>query len=322
MKKTLVALAVLAAGSVTAAEVYNNEGVSTTLSGVAEVQFIDNAGFADKDLAIRLDDFDLTGATTVALSEDLSAVGAVSIGRRDKDEDLANSNDAVVDRTYVGFASTEMGTLTFGQQTTIYDDVGNDNSYEFGYALFDYKAIDKGTDVAKYVYDNGKFFLAIAHDLKESDTDETVTDGRIGVRTDALEVALYLSDYKNDGALATEANDESSFNLQANYTMDAFGFAASYGVVDTTISTVDVKTTYAQVNATYTVDTTTYALGLNTSDSDLSGVAGDRRNGVYANVTTKLAPSVKVYAEVGYADVDDSIAKEDLGYVAGMEVSF
>jgi predicted porin len=311
MKKTLVALAVLAAaGSVNAAEVYSNDGVTTSLSGVAEVQLIDNENFEKKDLAVRLDDFDITAATSVALSDDVAAVGAVSVGRSSNSEN-APDNTATVDRTYVGFSSTEMGTVTFGQQTTIYDDLGNDFSYEFDKEKFAYGAIDSGTDVVKYVYDNGQFFGAIAHDLKESTSDETVTDGRLGVRVDSLELAVYASNYKE----STTAK-ESSFNLQADYSLDALAFSASYGVIDNKIA--DEKITYIQANVKYTVDTTSYALGFATNDSDVDGV--DTKNGVYANVTTKLAPSVKVYAEAGYAD--DSSRAEEFGYVTGMEVSF
>jgi predicted porin len=291
MKKTLVALAVLAAGSVNAAEVYNNDGVSTTLSGVAEVQFIGNQGYADADLAVRIDDFDLTAATAVALSEDLSAIGAVS---------LASSGSA--DRTYVGFASAEMGTLTVGQQTLISDDAGIGADYEFGGSQYGTTQAD-GTDVVKYVYDNGQFFFGISQDVAESDTDESSLDGRIGVRADALEVALYA--YSSD-----DNGDESAYNLQATYAMDAFGFAASLGSDEVN----DAETTFAEANVTYTLEATTYALGFSTADPE----TGDSVDTIYANLTTKLAPSVKVYAEAGY----QADAAEEFGYVAGMEVKF
>jgi hypothetical protein len=130
----------------------------------------------------------------------------------------------------------------------------------------------------------------------------------VGFRADALEVALYAAD-------GGDSVDESSFNLQADYAVsDAVAVTASFGQVDA----ASVTTTYIQANVAYTVDATTYALGGASKDSDASGV--DTKTGIYANVTTKLAPSVKVYAEVGYAD-DDAFA-EDFGYVAGMEVKF
>lgn len=293
MKKTLVALAVLAAGSVNAAEVYNNDGVSTTISGVAEVQLIDNASYADADMAVRLDDFDLTASTTVALSEDVSALGTVSLG---------DTDDTTTDRVYVGFASAEMGTITIGKQTIFSDDSGIGADFEFGGSQYGTTTAD-GEDVIKYSYDNGQFYFGIATDLEESDTDETVVDGVIGVRIDALELALY--------ALDSDSDDESAYNLQASYAVDALAFNASVGSVET----ASVETKYMEANVKYTVEATTYAFGVTTADTD---GADDSVDTVYANVVNQLASSVRVYAEVGY----QADAVEELGYVAGMEVKF
>ncbi len=297
MKKTLVALAVLAAaGSVNAAEIYSNDGVTTSLSGVAEVQFIDNEGFADKDMAVRSDDFDLTAATSVALSEDLSAVGAVSIGQD------RNTSAVSADRVYVGFASAEMGTLTVGQQTLISDDSGIGADYEFGGSQYGTTTADS-TDVVKYVYDNGQFYFGLSSDLQESTGEQTSLDGRIGVRADALDVSLYA--YNSDNL------DEDAYNLQVTYAMDALAFAASVGSDDV----AGTETKFAEANVAYTIDANTYALGFSTADTD---GAADSVDTVYANVTSKLASSVKVYAEVGY----QADAVEEFGYVAGMEVKF
>jgi predicted porin len=299
MKKTLVALAVLAAaGSVNAAEVYSNDGVTTSLSGVAEVQLIDNEGYADADTAVRLDDFDITASTSVALSDDMAAIGAVSVGNSETD----SGNDATVDRTYVGFASAEMGTMTFGQQTLIADDAGIGADYEFGGDQYGTTA--DGTDVIKYVFDNGQFYAGLSYDLKESDTDESSIDGRIGFRVDSLDVRLYaFSDEATDA-------DYTAYNLEGVYSADALAIAASVGSYDD----AGVKTTLGEINVKYTVEATTYALGYSTADADGS----DTVNTVYANVTQKLAPSVKVYAEAGY----QADATEEFGYVTGMEVSF
>jgi predicted porin len=310
MKKTLVALAVLAAaGSVNAAEIYSNDGVTTSLSGVAEVQFIDNAKYADADMAVRLDDFDLTAATSVALSEDLSAVGAVSLG---------GTSSTSTDRVYVGFASAEMGTLTVGKQTLISDDSGIGADYEFGGSQYGTLDAD-GEDVVKYVYDNGQFFFGVSSDLVESTGDEGILDGRIGVRVDALEVAVYAYDAENvvdeDATPAVTYADESAYNLQVTYSMDALGFAASVGSDEQD----NVETKFAEANVTYTVDANTYALGFSTADTD---GAADSVDTIYANVTSKLASNVKVYAEVGFQDQASGSTKEDFGYVAGMEVKF
>jgi predicted porin len=296
MKKTLVALAVLAAaGSVNAAEVYSNDGVTTSLSGVAEVQLIDNEGYADKDLAVRLDDFDITGSTSVALSDDVAAVGAVSVGQ-DRD-----TNAVSADRTYVGFSSAQMGTITFGLQTLISDDSGIGADYEFGGTQYGTTTADS-SDVIKYVFDNGQFYAGLSHDVQESTGEQTSTDGRIGVRVDALDLSVYAYDSDN--------LDETAYNVQAVYSADALAIAASVGSDEV----ANVETKFAEINVKYTVEKTTYALGYSTADADNA----DTVNTVYANVTQKLAPSVKLYAEAGY----QADAVEEFGYVTGMEVSF
>ncbi|MGX9415796.1 porin [Vibrio sp. WJH972] len=292
MKKTLVALAVLAAGSVNAAEVYNDGGVSTSISGVAEVQLIGNEGYTDSDLAVRIDDFDLTASTSVALSEDTSAIGEVSI-----DEDAA-------DRTFVGFSSASMGTITFGKQLYIADDAGIGADFEFGGAQYG-TTNASGDDVIKYVFDNGSFFFGLSTDLEESDGENSDVDGRIGVYVGDLTLAIYALDGEATGF------EESAYNVQATYSADALTFNASIGSKETN----DVETEYLEANVKYSMDATSYALGFSTADTD---GADDTVDTIYANVVNQLATNVRVYGEVGF----QADATEELGYVAGMEVSF
>jgi predicted porin len=301
MKKTLVALAVLAAaGSVNAAEIYSNDGVTTSLSGVAEVQFyqsyydVDSDGNDTSDMQVRMDDFDLTAATSVALSEDLAAVGAVSLGGLAQE-----AGAATIDRVYVGFASAEAGTLTVGRQTTITDDMNVDFAQEFD--LHNSIGMDSGDDVVKYVYDNGQFFFGIASDLTEGTGDESVVDGRIGARAENLEVALYVN--------STEGK-ETAYDLEAVYSADALTLSAAFG--ETSVDEGDEQDTIASINAKYTVDATSYAAGYGFSDD------ADDTSRVYLNVTQKLASSVAVYAEVGFEDA----AESNTAYAAGMEVKF
>ena len=78
MKKTLLALSVLAAGSAQAGiNLYDANGVVVDLSGAAEVQYLQPIQDKDNDNAdagIHLDDGDLQLNTTIAVTDQLNAV--------------------------------------------------------------------------------------------------------------------------------------------------------------------------------------------------------------------------------------------------------
>ena len=313
MKKTLVALAVLAAaGSVNAAEVYNADGIVTTVSGVAEIQVTNNYKFADADTALRVDDFDLTANTVVAVSDTMSALGQVSLGSADNDDKAAS---AQIDRTFVGLTFVDAGTLTFGKQLLVADDAGNSADFELGGDQYG-EDVASGNDVVKYVYDNGQLFAAISHDLKETNTDETVTDGRLGFRTGDFEGVVYAYEYEDKSkTLATDTGEVSSYDIELNYAMDNISLAGSYGYQKKTSGTdVETKTRFIQANVGYAVDTVTYNLGY----SQAKVKDADAVNTVYANVIKQLATNVRVYVEAGSTSADDS----EFSTLAGMEVKF
>lgn len=349
MKKTLVALSVLAAaGAVNAAEVYNNDGVSVSVSGSAEVQFIQdyendattttgaNQGVAavKNDARLRLDDGDLTVTTAINLQEGLDVVGGLSF-------DLAtNSRDnAATDKLYVGFASADWGTVTFGRQTLLADDDGIGKDYELGYGQYMADQVETADEVVKYVFDNGQYYAGISHDVKaegddyDNDSNISVLDGRIGARFAGVDARLYV--YTDENTNNTDADlygadeyETTAFNLEVEYAVnEAVAVAASYGEADVDSLTAATNknlsdTKYIEVNGSYTMDKTTYALGYVYSDED---VTDTETKNIYVNVTQQLHDNVKLYAEVGYADEDSenvNNADIDFAYLVGMEVNF
>ncbi|CAM3560506.1 Porin-like protein H precursor [Vibrio aerogenes CECT 7868] len=315
MKKTLVALAVLAAGSAQAAEVYNNDGVSVSISGSAEVQYIQDfeQDGTNVDATTRLDDGDVTITTSIEMTDDWATVAGLSY-------DLATDDrDAETDKLYVGFESSEYGTITFGRQTLIADDDGIGKDFELGDLQYFGTQIESADDVVKYVYDNGQFYFGLSHDLDAANGDSTsgveVLDGRIGVRFDDFDVRLYV--YTDDYASGFETT---AYNLEAEYTFDAFNIAASYGEaeIETSSGATFFDATYIELNGSYTVDKFTYAIGYAFVSEDETDTDGDN---IYANVVYQLHANVRTYAEIGYKDIDNT-ADYDLGYLVGMEVKF
>ncbi len=335
MKKTLLALAVMtAAGSANAAiNVYDNNGVKVDLSGAAEVQYFD--GFEkSKDATIRLDDGDFAINATYAINENLNVISGMAF--------KYESRDVQNDELWVGFSSNQMGALTFGRQLLVSDDSGIGKDYELGLEQVDF-AQTEGDRVIKYVYDNGSFYAAASHELN-ADHSTTITDGRLGFRTNGLDVRVYGYDGERVGYKGLVENgqdingkpviipgkageDIRGYNLEAEYGFGAFNIAASFGQIeykaaDTHVTDRDLD--LYEINGSYTMDKTTFALGyVHAQNHANTEKYGKRHDNVYANVTQQLHSNVKVYAEVGYADNDKIINdREEFGYVAGMEVKF
>ncbi|MCQ1056607.1 porin [Photobacterium sp. ZSDE20] len=325
MKKTLLALAVLAAGSAQAGiNLYDANGVLVDLTGAAEVQFMQ--GYAqDSNAELRLDDGDLQLNTTIALSNQLNAVAGIGFSF-DDNADSKVSND----KLFVGLGG-DFGTLTFGRQLLIADDSGIGKDYELGGDGLDFVQAE-GNRAIKYVFDNGQFYAGISgivgEDNDSDTTDTDIIDGRLGARFGDFDARVYLysgSDVKGsftsffgDGSVL----DIDGYNLEAEYYMGAIALSASFGQVEYEDNTGKVEADTAALAGSYTMDKTTFALGYTYLNADFKSTAGGKdsedANTFYANVTEQLHSNVKAYAEIGYTDVDDA----EFGYVVGMEVIF
>ena len=322
MKKTLLALSVLAAGSAQAGiNLYDANGVVVDLSGAAEVQYLQPIQDKDSnaDSGLHLDDGDLQLNTTIAVNSQLNAVAGIGFA--------FESRDVTNDELWVGLGG-DFGTLTFGRQLLISDDAGIGKDYELGFEQIDF-GVTEGNETIKYVFDNGQFYVGLSHDLDaDADTkadaatdflnsDGTITDGRIGARFGDLDVRAYYYTAESSSLDAVK-QERDIFNLEGQYVMGQWAFAASYGQIEN--KTAGVKTVDAdviEVAGSYTMGKNTFALGYNRLDDDATN---DTIDNVYGNVTHQLHSNVKAYAELGWADSDSTDL--DVGYLVGMEVVF
>ncbi|OEE68024.1 porin [Enterovibrio norvegicus FF-33] len=335
MKKTILAMAVpalLAAGAAQASvNLYDADGVSVDLSGAAEIQYY--KGYSEsEDANLRIDDADLFLSTAIAVSDTLDAVAGMGFKYEDQfNGTLSNDNGAVKnDELWVGFASSEFGSLTFGRQLLLSDDAGNQKDYELGTEQIDF-VVTQGSQVIKWVYDNGTFYAGANVDLDQDKADSTdgrqILGGRIGARYEGLDGRVYLYDAED-----ISGEDVSGFNAELNWVItDAFDVALSYGQVDYKIHTNTSDKTEVDVfgiSGGYQADEKTYfAVGydiIDTSPSANGSYAKKETNSLYANATYKVATNAKVYAEVGVTDqeVNNADVNTDTGYVLGMEVKF
>ncbi|OOF20782.1 hypothetical protein BZJ17_11315 [Salinivibrio sp. IB574] len=318
MKKTILAMAVpalLAAGSASASiNLYDADGVKVDASGAAEVQYMQEIG-SDQNAKWRLDDGDFAVNTEVAVSDDLAAIGHFAF----KFEDGSTTNDEL----YVGFKGDNWGTITFGRQLLINDDMGITKDYELS-VVSNGTLRTEGDQVAKYVYDNGSFYAGFStlqnSDGKEGTDEYKIYDGRLGYRVADLDMRVYYY-YADDAAVNgddfaySSTGDVENYNLEVEYKgIENVGLAASYGVNTVDTGSVKEEADFFSVAADYTHGKTTFAIGIDNQDND----SAEDVTGYYANVTYALHSNAKVYAEVGDTDADHA----DWGYVAGMEVKF
>ncbi|WP_028024929.1 porin [Enterovibrio calviensis] len=340
MKKTILAMAVpalLAAGAANASvNLYDADGVSVDLSGAAEIQYYKGYSPSD-DSYLRIDDADLSLTTAIEVSDSLDAVAGMAFKYENHfSGDIANTTgDVQNDELWVGFASSEFGTVTFGRQILIIDDAGNQKDYELGTEQTNFVQYE-GAQVIKWRYDNGTFYAGAEIDLDSNKSDTVdgtqIVDGVIGARFDSLDGRVYFYDGENlsetiQGSALTV--DATGFNFELDYAInDAFDIAVAYGQIEykDTSSTSQFDIDVFGISGGYqATETTSFAVGYDWIDGDGKGtIANAESSSLYANVTYKVAANAKVYAEVGVADAELAGADvdTDTGYVLGMEVKF
>jgi predicted porin len=321
MKKTILAMAVpalLAAGAVNAATVYDQDGVTVTIGGAAEVQLIQNyegkmAAFGgdDKNLDVRLDDGELNFGVEVAVSDSLTALGYYDF----EYEGGSVKNDEL----YAGLKG-DFGTFTAGRQYTIWDDSGIGEDIELGLEGVDDKIQADGDNVLKYRYEGDAFWFALAHDLDawnddaEANEENQHTDAGLGTSVAGIDLAAYFSTGED-----ASNNDSDAWQLSAVYNVEAFTVGASY----TDFELDNDKANSGWVTETlfgYAMGDFQYYLGYNFGENDDDSKA----NNIYANATYKMHSNVKTYVELGFVDIEDAAgnSEDSTGFLVGMEVKF
>ncbi|TVU57971.1 porin [Vibrio atlanticus] len=345
MKKTIIALAILASGSASAAiNVYDKDGVKVDVSGAVEVQAIQTrfAATAPKDkkkpinlynddVKIRLDDGDLQFDVSSVINDDLTVIGSTGF----KYEKSQVENDLLT----VGVKNDTYGTFTIGRQATLVDDSGISNDIEMGLGFLDSDnnkqsvfLVTDGDEVAKYKLTNDTYWFGASYGQKSAEEKKEklkAIDLGAGVIFGDAAFNAYYQDV--DAKTKNLELTHNAYQLEATYKLDALTFGASYSDAD--IKAVDSKKLTGdleliKLTAAYTIENITYAIG--TDRGVLSADGQDLKiYNYYANVKNKVNDNVSVYGEVGYLNSDklEKALKSDnanleLGYVAGLEVKF
>lgn len=328
MKKTLVALSVLAAsvGSAQAFEIYNQDGVTVDMGGDIEVVYLQKKSDSDRtkdgdatDFHQEIQDADVKFDVRYAINSELQFGGFFEI-----QDTGTNAGDA-----YVALYSNTIGSIKIGRTCTALDDAGIGSDYQFGITTF-FSGDDMfcGDEVVRWDLDKENFYatVALAQDKNNSDKmgvgqDDTYFDARVGYRVASFDFTVLGGSGDTDaGNTHTLLGAEARFNGVEN-----LGLAAAFYTID---DDTDKVSTMA-LSATYQLDVIALAAGYSFDSSDAKD--SDDVNSWYVNAGYPIAPNTTAYVEVGGDDGKTStkmsngvtsIEDNGTGVAIGVKASF
>ncbi|TQQ49520.1 porin [Vibrio cholerae] len=319
MKKTLLALAVLAAaGSVNAVEILKSDAGTVDFYGQLRQEFkkldgkdatlssgSSRAGF-DAKYAIS-ESVNLLGKAEVSLSESANTLAKLN----DKKEvEKSNAGNMYMRLHFVG-VSTDFGTLNFGKQIQISDDVwGAENSYFFGGDSVLYANDGVHDSMIKYEFDHDAFWVKASFGLDEDNKEEQQTELFAG--TAFGDFSVYGGFGATELTSSNVKTEQTYYMLTAAYSIGDLGLGTTYYHNKTEVgSNADVKKDSFVLAADYKVADKTKLYGgyefieTKNANSDVDNA--------YAGVEYKFASWGRVYAEANYKKEEGKSSTDNYG---------
>ncbi|MBD1575431.1 porin [Vibrio sp. S11_S32] len=336
MKKTFIALAVIAgtvSGAAQATEVYKNDTTSIDLNGrfYSVVETVKANGHTNTD--VKIDDSRLGMNLRHQANDSLALIGKYELQFTTAEDDSAFENrDA-----WAGFDFTNIGQLTFGRNSTVYDDFylgGFDEYYGFSQTL-----ADRGRDNGMIKFVSAPVFggLTVAGNYQTRNEAESIRGAyTAGVKYDFTfdesTLTIGLSNFDYD--IINSSDHVTGQNLGAKYALtDSFAVGADYGLqnnrlagVGKTKTAVDSDITLWRAGAEYTgfSDYRIYG-GLGQVTVDDKTAAKKDGQGYYVGMSYNIIPNAYVFAEYASYDKDTLNASGDAGsdkFALGLNVNF
>ncbi len=319
MKKLLLAVAVssVAAGSASAATIYEKDGFTYKLNGDFQVQMRQDPG-TDQNAEVEFDDLELKNYVSYDLGNGLTGFGRLDFGFKDAAEDDADAG--ALEEAYVGM-KYNVASFSFGKQNFASDEFGVEESYEdvLGEDQFDNVSTD-GDDTLRLDVELDAVYLAASYEM-EAEGEDSANGEYFDLFASTELAGLTLAAAYQNATPEIGAEDFDTWGVSAAYDFDIATIAADYSVTEegqVDGGNVLGEQTLLNVATTFDIASTTgMALGMRNYEDDN---ATDDINEWYANVTYKFpeAKNVRLFAEIADTDEDDS----DMGYLAGMRVKF
>lgn len=298
MKKTLLALAVLAAaGSANAAEVFKTEDASVNLYGQLR-EYIESSDIDGKDdPAINKSSSRVGLEITYDVNDDLSVVGKV---------ESALDSGSELRQHYIGFASDTYGSLTFGKHAPLYDDIYGAiyiYHYDMGPYGSDFNDNFFQENSAQYQYENNGFWVKGQYNLPEND--KSAEMGELYVGSSFGDLSLHIGGaFMDDSRGKKDAAGVKTYENKYGHVESTYGeFTAEYAIGD------------GIVGATY---------AYNKRDSKSLGIK-EESNSFHVSAKFPVAEKTSLYGAYQYWDWDYSngIDRDDThNLILGAEYKF
>lgn len=311
MKKTLLALAVIAAaGTAQAAEVYKSDDVSVDFYGQLrqQVVFTDAKNANGDRVDPKIDAGSSRYGVNVAYNaadEGLTVLGNVELAAKNGDT-----------RThYIGMA-TEYGQFTYGQQAPLYDDVAYGAIYAYAFDNAPYQG-NLGTDdnffqtsSIKYALDVDNSWLAAQYNLSENDSNAELFEVFGGTNVDQFSFVL---------GGATQKDKTANQNIDTTYFVATVEYALENGVIGLTyannkdknkVSDQTAKSNGYHLGAKFGVapKTSLYG-GVQLIDGNTN--VNDETN-IYLGAEYMFAKWARTYVEYNFNDTDNQKDENNL----------
>ncbi len=340
MKKTLLALSVLAAASTAQAgiEIYNNEGVTVNLKGDIEVTYQNST--SSSSMSQQIEDADFGFDVRYALNDQLSIGAYWEFNGSDANNSTITKNGD----NYVALYTADLGSVKLGRLCTAIDDIGIGNDYQFGInSFFSKDTFECADEAIRYDYDNGMFYATLgyvqnktsysyatsgatlegtlADNTANQGTDADYIDAYVGARVAGFDGKVIVADYDSDDAAAPVSTSLLGFEV-AYGGVENLNLSVGYYMADYEKSGANKDNDTLALAADYTLGKVVFGAGYSLSEYDASD---EDQTNMFVNTAYKVLPSVKVYAELAKREKSGtgvtSFTNEDLAAV-GVTASF
>ncbi len=309
MKKSLLALAVSAAaftGAASAAEILKTDDASVNFYGQLRTELKWN-DVEDKNPELSSGSSRMGVDGSYKISDDLSVIGLAEVS---VDED----SDMYVRQHIFGFASDTFGTIKFGKQFTISDDIyGADYSYFYGGSALRYWTISDAVNDAmiKYAYEADSFWVQADYGLPNNGSNQEL--GELFAGTSFGDLNVHVGGGYNRGEDEQLKNTYGQATAEYNYGKGVIGFTYYYAKLEADIIDASVEENGFSLAATYQwADNATAYAGYELTTHDSENIQDfDDSTVVYVGSDYFLTDWARLYLEVAYLDGDT------LGYGAG-----
>lgn len=316
MKKTLLALAVLAAaGSVNAAEVFKSDEGSVDFYGQLRpvLKFTDSN---DHEAELNTSSSRMGVKGVYLLNDSVKLLGEVEVGvaiganKATEDEGGEKEDDKVFVRRHIfGIDMGDYGVVRIGKEGTWADDVYfADYSYFFGgfAAETGYGHAWNNDSQIKYAYTADNFWVKAGYAFGEKDSNEEIREMFVGTTVGDLSLHAGVMSTDNKISTSNTADTETlSFELTGEYALGEHTIGLSYyrASKDDNNAKSTVESDYITLAGMFAVaDKTTLYAGYEylMEDSDVVGTVDADSSVSYLGLEYKFSKWARVFAEVGY----------------------